>query len=149
MQVKQRNEQIDALQQQILGLERTRDRYVCCCPDRFSSKFNLMECLTSGFHSRCTSTLEPDVQLCCSLAEELVSAAQAVESGKEVERKLSSMQAEYSKVHSVLSLSQIKSYSCNVAFTSQVESTYARGVQLYEFTYPHMIDWHMRRQCRD
>ena len=26
MQVKQRNEQIDALQQQILGLERTRDR---------------------------------------------------------------------------------------------------------------------------
>ena len=28
MQVKQRNEQIDALQQQILGLERTRDRYV-------------------------------------------------------------------------------------------------------------------------
>lgn len=28
MQVKQRNEQINALQQQILGLERTRDRCV-------------------------------------------------------------------------------------------------------------------------
>ena len=28
MQVKQRNGQVDALQQQILGLERTRDRYL-------------------------------------------------------------------------------------------------------------------------
>ena len=60
-----------------------------------------MELLTSAFHSQCKNVHEPDVQLCCSLAEELVSAAQAVESGKEVERKLSSMQAEYSKVRSV------------------------------------------------
>ena len=36
--------------------------------------------------------------LMCSLAEELVTAAQAVESGKGLERKLSSLQAEHSKV---------------------------------------------------
>ena len=57
--------------------------------------------------------LEPEVRLCCSLAEELVSAAQAVESGKEVERKFSSMQAEYSKVTSVLHASQSTSHCCN------------------------------------
>ena len=33
-----------------------------------------------------------------SLAEELVTAAQAVESGKTLERKLNGLQAEYSKV---------------------------------------------------
>jgi hypothetical protein len=34
----------------------------------------------------------------CSLAEELVAAAQAVESGKALERKLNGLQLEYSKV---------------------------------------------------
>ena len=68
------------------------------------------------------------MQLRCSLAEELVSAAQAVESGKEVERKLSSLQAEYSKVHSVLSLPQTTSHSCNLAFRSQIDSSHSAGV---------------------
>ena len=48
MQVKQRNEQIDALQQQILGLERTRDRCLCC-PDNSTDKFNLMVGLNKRF----------------------------------------------------------------------------------------------------
>ncbi len=32
VQIKQRDEQIDSLQQQIMGLERTRDRYVILNP---------------------------------------------------------------------------------------------------------------------
>ena len=75
--------------------------------------------------------LEPDVQLCCSLAEELVSAAQAVESGKEVERKFSSMQAEYSKVTSVLPAPQVSSQKCNPAFRSQMDGMHSAGIQLH------------------
>ena len=37
--------------------------------------------------------------LICSLAEELVTAAQAVESGKGLERKLSTLQIEYTQVN--------------------------------------------------
>ena len=56
--------------------------------------------------------------MCSSVAawrRKLVSAAQAVESGKEVERKLSSMQAEHSKVNSMLGSSQITIHECDPA----------------------------------
>ncbi len=58
----------------------------------------------SNEHKRLTSMgnnlsrLSLKVALMCSLAEELVMAAQAVESGKGLERKLSSLQTEHSKV---------------------------------------------------
>ena len=50
-----------------------------------------------GGHNPCASVLLT-LLLICSLAEELVTAAQAVESGKGLERKLSSLQTEYDKV---------------------------------------------------
>ena len=39
------------------------------------------------------------------------------------------------------------SYSCNLAFTPEIESIHARGAQCYDVTSPHMIDWRAHVQA--